>query len=411
MAKIVKSLSLDVSLQNRIQAVLAKQYDKDSRFLKIRMTNEGEPVTIEQTSIVTINALRADNTSKAFSGEVNEDGTVTVPMTYWMLELDDKVSCDISVTDAQGRKLSTLNFTIEVEHANYAGDDISTDDKYDVLTQLIAEVSELKAQQSSWTPAQIDLLETVLSHLAYDDASTGQTAADSLIASLRGGIASKTLTSISATYSGGTVAAGTTLDQLTGITVTATYSDGSTATVASGDYTLSGTLTAGQDNTVTVTYQGKTATFTVTVEEESSTVTGESTTATCAGSDSSSATYIPYSGKTLTFADAMTLQPTKIVITTNPEDRKTANLNVVSATIVYADGSWSLTEGNYSNGSSADGGNDMTKWTPTINITFITDSDGKYTGIERLDMVGGSSIFRWRSAYYQFAIYSGDQAV
>ena len=186
MAKIVKSLSLDVSLQNRIQAVLAKQYDKDSRFLKIRMLNEGEPITVEQTSIVTINALRADNTSKAFAGEVNEDGTVTVPMTYWMLELDDKVSCDISVTDAQGRKLSTLNFTIEVEHANYAGDDISTDDKYDVLTQLIAEVSELKAQQSSWTPAQIDLLETVLSHLAYDDASTGQTAADSLIASLRG---------------------------------------------------------------------------------------------------------------------------------------------------------------------------------------------------------------------------------
>ena len=75
-----------------------------------------------------------------------------------------------------------------------------------------------------------------------------------------------TLLSISATYSGGIVPAGTTLDQLTGITVTATYSDGSTATVASGDYTLSGTLTAGQDNTVTVTYQGKIATFTVTVE-------------------------------------------------------------------------------------------------------------------------------------------------
>ena len=76
------------------------------------------------------------------------------------------------------------------------------------------------------------------------------------------------LVGISASYSGGTVAAGTTLDQLTGITVTATYSDGSTATVASGDYTLSGMLTAGQDNTVTVTYQGKTATFTVTVEAE-----------------------------------------------------------------------------------------------------------------------------------------------
>lgn len=76
-----------------------------------------------------------------------------------------------------------------------------------------------------------------------------------------------TLTSISASYTGGIVPAGTTLSQLSGITVTATYSDGSTGTVTG--YTLSGTLTAGQTNTVTVTYQGKTATFEVTVEAES----------------------------------------------------------------------------------------------------------------------------------------------
>lgn len=81
-----------------------------------------------------------------------------------------------------------------------------------------------------------------------------------------------TLSSISATYSGGTVSSGTTLDQLTGIVVTATYSDGSTTTLAAGDYTLSGTLTAGQDNTITVTYQEKTATFMVTVEAESAEV-------------------------------------------------------------------------------------------------------------------------------------------
>ena len=84
----------------------------------------------------------------------------------------------------------------------------------------------------------------------------------------------RALTGITATYSGGTVAAGTTLDQLTGITVTATYSDGSTATVSAGDYTLSGTLTAGQDNTVTVTYQDKIATFTVTVEADEPVATG-----------------------------------------------------------------------------------------------------------------------------------------
>ena len=75
------------------------------------------------------------------------------------------------------------------------------------------------------------------------------------------GIEAAAITGISATYSGGSVPAGTALDDLTGIVVTAQYSDGSTATVTG--YTLSGEITEGS-NTITVTYQDKTATFTVT---------------------------------------------------------------------------------------------------------------------------------------------------
>ena len=154
MAKIVKSLSLDVSRQNKIQAVVAKQYDKDSRFLKIQLTDEGEPIVVDLSSVVTINASRADAISKAFAGEVNEDGTVTVPITYWMLELDDKVGCDVSVVDAQGRKLSTLNFTIEVEHSNHSGDDISEDENYDLLVTLLAEVAEAKDAEAKRVVAE-----------------------------------------------------------------------------------------------------------------------------------------------------------------------------------------------------------------------------------------------------------------
>lgn len=154
MAKIVKSLSLDVSRQNRIQAVVAKQYDKDSRFLKIQLTDEGEPIVVDLSSVVTINASRADAISKAFAGEVNEDGTVTVPITYWMLALDDKVGCDVSVVDAQGRKLSTLNFTIEVEHSNHSGDDISEDENYDLLVTLLAEVAEAKDAEAKRVVAE-----------------------------------------------------------------------------------------------------------------------------------------------------------------------------------------------------------------------------------------------------------------
>ncbi len=69
-----------------------------------------------------------------------------------------------------------------------------------------------------------------------------------------------TLSSISATYSGGEVAVGTALTSLTGIAVTAHYSDGSTSNVT--DYILSGTIAEGT-NTITISYGGKTTTFTV----------------------------------------------------------------------------------------------------------------------------------------------------
>ena len=75
-----------------------------------------------------------------------------------------------------------------------------------------------------------------------------------------------TLTSISAVYSGGSVTAGTAVSALTGIVVTTHYSDGTSEAVT--DYTLSGTIAEGE-NTVTVSYGGKTTTFTVTGVAES----------------------------------------------------------------------------------------------------------------------------------------------
>lgn len=76
------------------------------------------------------------------------------------------------------------------------------------------------------------------------------------------------LSSISAVYTqSGTVYDTDTLDSLKAdLVVTAVYSDSSTQTVAAADYTLSGTLAEGI-STITVSYGGKTAAFSVTVSE------------------------------------------------------------------------------------------------------------------------------------------------
>ena len=78
-----------------------------------------------------------------------------------------------------------------------------------------------------------------------------------------------TLSSISAVFTQGqTVVYNTdSLDVLKPmLTVTATYPDGSTATIQSTDYTLSGTLSVGT-SVITVTFEGKTDTFNVTVSK------------------------------------------------------------------------------------------------------------------------------------------------
>ena len=144
MIRVIQELKIEVSKPNFIQAIVAKQYDNNSRFLKVTLVNGNEEITVMPTSTVTINAKRKDGESKAFAGEVNDDGTVTVPLTYWMLELDGTVNCDISVVDIEGRKLTTTTFVMSVERASFNGDEISDDENYDILVKLIEDVNKVK---------------------------------------------------------------------------------------------------------------------------------------------------------------------------------------------------------------------------------------------------------------------------
>lgn len=149
--------------------------------------------------------------------------------------------------------------------------------------------------------------------------------------------AAPTLTGLSATYTGGTVAAGTTLSQLTEV-VKATYSDGTTsAALTKGtDYTLSGTLTAGQANTVTVTgtgtYAGYTTTFSVTVEA-------------APGATSSGGT--AQGTGTKTFANIMqdnaVANPTSITFTSQNEEQPSGGANKCYKVILTKEGdNWTM---------------------------------------------------------------------
>lgn len=147
MNRVVKELAIDVAKKNKLPKIKAKQYDNKTRFIKATITNEGEKLTIGSAKTVTINALREDNVSKSFEGAVNEDGTVLVPITYWMLEIEGMVECDISIIGTDEEILTTTVFYIDVETASRSNDDIAEDENYDILLSLIKNATNIKKEE------------------------------------------------------------------------------------------------------------------------------------------------------------------------------------------------------------------------------------------------------------------------
>lgn len=171
MTQITRELKVDVARINDFQAVFAKQADLNSRFLKVTLTDEGNPIFVPQDSTVLINAFRhTDNASNSFLGTVNEDGTVTLPLTAWILEKDGRVSCDISIIDSNYRRLTTTLFTLNVERTACSDDDISQDEHYPIIIQILSELADINSQEAARREAEAQRQAAELQRIAAEEA-------------------------------------------------------------------------------------------------------------------------------------------------------------------------------------------------------------------------------------------------
>lgn len=136
MAEIIKSIEVDVAKKNTFPAIVAKQGDNLSRYLKVRLLNEISPISIDSGATITINAERPDGKAKAFAGEVNADGTVTVPLAAWILEIEGQAKCSISVI-IEEQRLTSTTFYVNIERAEFSDGEISEDDNVDLFLQLL----------------------------------------------------------------------------------------------------------------------------------------------------------------------------------------------------------------------------------------------------------------------------------
>lgn len=151
MLSTITKLSLDVMKPAPHPIVVyAKLRDQNSRYLHVQVTSNGEPIVVDPSAKVYISGERIDKERKSFAGEVNSDGTLTLPIATWLLGLVGSTECDVTIVN-NASALTTFPFTLVVRDSyrvngdeSTEGDDEGTtvDPSYDYDIATLAEVKE-----------------------------------------------------------------------------------------------------------------------------------------------------------------------------------------------------------------------------------------------------------------------------
>lgn len=66
MSYAIKDLTLDVYKESRVKPIVTKQYDVNSRFLRVQLTSDGEPIAIESEDYVINQRSKIRRSGKVF---------------------------------------------------------------------------------------------------------------------------------------------------------------------------------------------------------------------------------------------------------------------------------------------------------------------------------------------------------
>lgn len=138
----IQKLSIDFN-QKGYKTISAKQYDKETRYLVIRCTDNGIFVPLDDTVYANARTLTADGRALLDSTTIQEDGTILLELDDTLLATSGKamVQIDIHQTNTE-KRLTTMNFIINVESSVYGDDTIIASDEFNALNDLIKKATK-----------------------------------------------------------------------------------------------------------------------------------------------------------------------------------------------------------------------------------------------------------------------------
>lgn len=139
----IQNITTDFSRKNS-SSVSVKQYDRNTRFLIVKCTDNGKFVKLDKSSMAcNAKILTPDDRAIFNSCEILEDGTVKVPLSENALFASGVANAELSVTDSsQSQRLGTMKFRIIIDSSVFGDDKIIASDEFSVLTDLINKVNK-----------------------------------------------------------------------------------------------------------------------------------------------------------------------------------------------------------------------------------------------------------------------------
>ena len=150
---IIQDLTLDLSQGEMEQTVYAKQGEQDSRFLRITLTNHGQPFSLPHHIQVLFRAMKPDGTLCCQQASIAPDHTIGVELTAQTLIVPGIVIADLQLIDAQDSVLACASFRIQVAAAP-AGTREDSRNELPALVQL-AEQAAASAARAAETEARL----------------------------------------------------------------------------------------------------------------------------------------------------------------------------------------------------------------------------------------------------------------
>lgn len=135
-----KHIILDVS-KNRYVVVVVKQYDKDTRDIIVKITDDGKPFLIDYTIVPRFKCHKTDGTKIYNDCTILDNGEVQIEITEQLTIVAGMHDCELvlfdGITDAV---LHTMSFIVNVKDSVFPDDDVASTDEFNALQNALLEI-------------------------------------------------------------------------------------------------------------------------------------------------------------------------------------------------------------------------------------------------------------------------------